>query len=62
VKNLHDSGAGSLRAAVKHAKSHPNTTIKFVGLLSGTIKLTSGELAITQSTVIDGPGAGKLRS
>jgi hypothetical protein len=37
VKNLHDSGAGSLRAAVTHANSHPNTTINFAGLLSGTI-------------------------
>jgi hypothetical protein len=60
VKNLHDSGAGSLRAAVEYANSHPNSTINFAGLLSGTIKLTSGELAITQSTTIDGPGAGKL--
>jgi hypothetical protein len=60
VKNLHDSGAGSLRAAVEYANSHPNTTINFAGLLSGTIKLTSGELAITQSTIIDGPDADKL--
>ena len=60
VKNLHDSGAGSLRAAVEYANSHPNTTIHFAGLLSGTIKLTSGELVITQSTIIDGPGADKL--
>jgi hypothetical protein len=60
VKNLHDSGAGSLRAAVEYANAHPNTTIRFAGLLIGTIKLTSGELAITQSTIIDGPGAGKL--
>jgi hypothetical protein len=54
VKNLHDNGAGSLRAAVEYANSHPNSTINFAGLLSGTIKLTSGELAITQSTIIDG--------
>jgi hypothetical protein len=49
-----------LRAAVTYANSHPNTTINFAGLLRGTIKLSSGELAITQSTIIDGPGAGKL--
>jgi hypothetical protein len=45
---------------VKHANLHPNTTINFARLLSGTIKLTSGELAITQSAVIEGPGADDL--
>jgi hypothetical protein len=57
VKNLHDSGPDSLRAAVQFANSHANTTINFAQHLQGTIKLTTGELAITQSTKIDGPGA-----
>jgi hypothetical protein len=60
VNNLHNSGVGSLRAAVEYANSHPGTTINFARSLSGSIKLTSGELAITQNTIIDGPGAGKL--
>jgi hypothetical protein len=60
VTNLHDSGAGSLRAAVQYANSHANTTIKFAAGLHGTIRLTSGELAITQSATIDGPGAQQL--
>ena len=51
---------GSLREAVKYANANANTTIKFAADLHGTIKLTSGELAITRSTVIDGPGAVKL--
>jgi hypothetical protein len=60
VKNLHDSGAGSLRAAVEYANAYPNIAINFAGLLSGTITLTSGELVITRSMIIGGPGAGKL--
>src|SRR5690348_6033009 len=60
VKNLHDSGPGSLRAAVEYANAHPGTTINFAGLLSGTIKLTGGELVVSQSTIINGPGAHKL--
>jgi hypothetical protein len=57
VKNLHDSGAGSLREAVKYANANAGTTIKFAACQPSTIKLTGGELAITQSTTIDGPGA-----
>ena len=43
-----------------YADSHANTTINFADGLQGTIKLTGGELAITQSTIIDGPGAQRL--
>jgi hypothetical protein len=56
VKNRHDSGPGSLRAAVEYANANAKTTITFAARLRGTIKLTSGELAITQSMIIDGPG------
>ena len=59
IMNNHDSGAGSLRAAIAAAKS--GDTIDFAKNLNGqTIKLTSGELAINQSVGIEGPGANKL--
>jgi hypothetical protein len=60
VSNLHDSGPGSLREAVRYAEANPGTVIHFVPGLCGTINLTSGELDITQNTVIDGPGARRL--
>ena len=57
VQNLNDSGMGSLRAAI----AAPNVdTIVFAPTLQGTIKLTSGELSITKSLDIEGPGADKL--
>jgi hypothetical protein len=61
VKNLHDSGPGSLRQAVLDANAHPGAdTIRFAPSLHGTIALTSGQLAITTPLVIDGPGATRL--
>jgi len=59
VLNNLDSGAGSLRAEIAAAKA--NDTIVFAPSLNGqTIKLTSGELDITQNLTIQGPGAGQL--
>ena len=59
VTNALDSGAGSLRAAIKAAGS--GDTIVFASSLNGqTITLTSGELAISKSLDIEGPGAGLL--
>jgi hypothetical protein len=59
VTNNLDSGAGSLRAAIKNANS--GDTIAFASSLNGqTITLTSGELAISQSLDIEGPGASIL--
>src|SRR5580704_7824562 len=58
VTNLFDSGAGSLRAAIAVANS--GDTIDFAHGLQGTITLTSGELPISDSVTIDGPGANKL--
>ena len=59
VLNALDSGAGSLRDAIKAARS--GDTILFDSSLSGqTIILTSGELAITKSLDIEGPGASLL--
>jgi hypothetical protein len=58
VTNLNDSGSGSLRAAVAAASS--GDTITFASALSGTITLSSGELAISKSLDIEGPGSGLL--
>ncbi len=56
VMNNHDSGAGSLRADIAAATS--GDTIAFAdGLRGQTITLTTGELDITTSLNIDGPGA-----
>src|ERR1700682_4522709 len=62
VSNLNDSGVGSLRAAIAAANAAapgPNE-IDFAAGLHGTITLTSGELLITRSVTINGPGANKL--
>jgi uncharacterized protein (TIGR03118 family) len=59
VTSTADGGAGSLRAAIATAQS--GDIIAFAPSLSGqTITLTSGELAITQSLNIEGPGANQL--
>jgi hypothetical protein len=59
VTNTNDSGAGSLRQAL--ADTPEGGTIRFDAALAGqTITLTSGELAITRSVAIEGPGAGQL--
>src|SRR5947207_8808034 len=55
--NTNDSGPGSLRDAL--ATANVGDTIDATGV-SGTILLTSGELQITQSVTINGPGAGTL--
>src|SRR5262249_33413289 len=61
VLNLADSGPGSLRQAVLDANAHPGPdTIRFAHGLHGIITLTSGELAITHSLDIEGPGAHQL--
>ena len=61
VHNPQDSGAGSLRQAVLDANAHAGTdTIAFADGLEGTIHLTSGNLLITDSVTIQGPGADKV--
>jgi hypothetical protein len=57
VTNTNDSGPGSLRNAL--AIANDGDTIDATGV-SGTILLTSGELQITHSITINGPGAGNL--
>jgi len=54
VSNLNDSGAGSLRETI--AASASGDTIEFS--VSGTITLTSGELAIGRDLTLIGPAGG----
>jgi hypothetical protein len=54
VTNLNDNGPGSLRDAI--ATSPEGGTVDFQPGLTGTITLTTGELAINKDLTIDGPG------
>jgi len=56
VTNNNDSGSGSLRSAIANTPS--GGTINFN--VTGTITLTSGELSIDKSLIINGPGANQL--
>lgn len=57
VANLADSGAGSLRQAVLDANSAAGADeVVFAPGVVGTITLTSGQIAITDSLVVHGPG------
>ncbi len=55
VTNLNDSGAGSLRAVIGSAAA--GATVSFTPGLTGTITLTSGEIALNKQLKIVGPGA-----
>jgi hypothetical protein len=55
VTNLNDSGDGSLRQAL--LDTPPGGIVTFQFGLTGTIALTTGELAITNGVTIGGPGA-----
>lgn len=56
VTNTNDSGPGSLRAALSSVAD--GDTINFS--VTGTILLTSGELVVTNSVIILGPGPANL--
>ncbi len=56
VSNLNDSGAGSLRQAVLDANANTGAD-EITFSVNGTITLTSGEIAITDSVTITGNGA-----
>ena len=59
VTSAADAGKGTLRAAIAAAQS--GDTIKFSSSLNGqVIALTGGELTISKSLTIQGPGSGKL--
>jgi hypothetical protein len=60
VKSAADDGsAGALRAVLAAAKS--GDTNQFTSALDGhTITLTQGQLVVSQSVTIDGPGSGEL--
>jgi hypothetical protein len=59
VTSLADSGTGSLRAAILGAAS--GDTVQFAsGLAGGTIRLSSGELLLSQNVTIEGLGQGFL--
>lgn len=61
VTNLFDSGAGSLRQAVLDANAASGADeVAFAEGLSGTITLTSGEIAISDPLVVHGPGIAVL--
>ena len=58
VSNLNNAGAGTLRQQIASAQS--GDTIVFSNGLTGTIPLSSGEIVISNSISVLGPGAGKL--
>src|SRR5262249_5504996 len=62
VNNLNAAGTGRLRQAIIDANADPTTadTIVFQPGLRGTILLTSGQLIVTGSVGITGPGSGLL--
>src|SRR6185295_3724739 len=61
VTNLADSGLGSLRQAVLDANAAAGPDdVTFAPGLTGTITLTSGEIAISDPLTVNGPGLGVL--
>jgi len=61
VSNLSDSAPGSLRQAVLDANATADADIvAFQAGLTGTLTLTSGEIPITESVDVRGPGASVL--
>jgi predicted outer membrane repeat protein len=61
VTTLADNGAGSLRDAIAKANQATGAdAIAFQAGLTGTITLTGGELAITDSLTLTGPGSGRV--
>jgi hypothetical protein len=62
VTNLNDAGPGSLRQAVANANGSGlfPAIVQFQTGLTGTITLTTGEIPITQSVNVEGPGANAI--
>ena len=61
VASLDDAGPGSLREAIVEANGNSGADIIiFQQGLAGTINLSSGQIAITDTMTIKGPGADKI--
>lgn len=61
VTSLGDAGAGSLRDAIAQANANPGPDlIVFKKGLEGAISMISGQMQITDTLTIKGPGADKL--
>ncbi len=60
VTNTNDAGAGSLRQAIIDANGAAGADIVDAAGVTGTITLTTGQLAVTDSVDIQGPGAASL--
>ncbi|MEG0975272.1 MAG: IPTL-CTERM sorting domain-containing protein [Comamonas sp.] len=61
VTNLNDAGPGSLRQALADANANSGAdTIEFAVGLNGTITLTSGQLNVSDSVTLQGPGPNLL--
>lgn len=61
VTNLNDNGAGSLRQAIVDANNAAGAdAVTFQAGLTGTIALTTGQLYISDSVDIQGPGSAVL--
>lgn len=61
VTNLADAGAGSLRQAITDANTAAGADIiQFQAGLTGTVTLATGQLEITDTVTIQGPGAAIL--
>lgn len=60
VSSLADSGTGTLREAVGFANGTTGVPDTITFTVAGTITLTSGELVVTDTLSIDGPGARSL--
>jgi predicted outer membrane repeat protein len=60
VTNTNDDGAGSLRAALAAANDQAGFDVVDLTSVSGTIRLTSGELSVEDEVAIEGPGPAQL--
>ncbi len=60
VTNTNDSGPGSLRQAVLDANANPGLDDVVFSSVSGSIILTTGQIDVTDSVNINGPGASVL--
>jgi hypothetical protein len=61
VANRNDPGTGSLRQAIAQANAHPGfDSVVFADGLTGTIRLTQGELPVQSGMEIRGPGPNEM--